>query len=61
LFRREHVGQSKAKTAEIVLNKNRPNMKIISYNKNIMDKDLGLRFFSKFDLIFMALDNAEAR
>lgn len=55
------MGQSKAKTAEIVLNKNRPNMKIISYNKNIMDKDLGLRFFSKFDLIFMALDNAEAR
>ena len=39
----------------------KPHMQVISHHKNIMDKDLGIAFFRKFDMVFMALDNQEAR
>lgn len=36
-----------------------PHMNIIALHANI--KDYGVKFFEQFDIVFMALDNAEAR
>ncbi|KAL3858925.1 hypothetical protein ACJMK2_009174 [Sinanodonta woodiana] len=61
LFRKEHVGKSKAQVAkESALHFN-PDAKITAYHDSIMSSDYDLEFFKKFDLVMNALDNRVAR
>ncbi|XP_052714567.1 SUMO-activating enzyme subunit 2-like [Crassostrea angulata] len=61
LFRKEHVGKSKAQVAkESALNFN-PNAKITAYRDSIMSPDYGVDFFKKFTMVMNALDNRAAR
>jgi hypothetical protein len=63
LFRREHVGMSKALVAAEQVKKFNPSAKlqIVAHHGNIKDKKFGADFIQKFDLVFNALDNIEAR
>lgn len=62
LFRREHIGQSKAKVAAEAVTKLNPNVTISPHFANIKDATLfPLNFFRSFDLVLNALDNLEAR
>ncbi|XP_025076344.1 SUMO-activating enzyme subunit 2-like isoform X2 [Pomacea canaliculata] len=61
LFRKEHVGRSKAQVAkESVLNFN-PNVSITAYHDSVMSPDYDVNFFKKFTLVMNALDNKAAR
>ncbi len=63
LFRREHVGMSKALVAADQVKKfnQSEDLHIVAHHGNIKDKKFGADFIQKFDLIFNALDNIEAR
>ena len=63
LFRREHVGQSKAMVAaEAVKKFNRSSdLEVTAHHGNIKDKKFGADYMQKFDVVFNALDNVEAR
>lgn len=63
LFRREHVGMSKALVAAEQVTKfnQSEGLEIVAHHGNIKDKKFGADFMQKFDLIFNALDNIEAR
>lgn len=61
LFRKEHVGKSKALVAkESVLNFN-PDIKIKAYHDSITSNEYGVNFFKRFKVVLNALDNRAAR
>lgn len=61
LFRNHHVGRSKAHVAKETVSNMFPHMEIESYHDNIFEPQYAINFFKKFHIVFMALDNAEAR
>ncbi|KAI9318161.1 hypothetical protein BX666DRAFT_1935453 [Dichotomocladium elegans] len=61
LFQRQHVKKSKAHVAKESALRFNPDVDIESFQANIMDPELNVAWFSKFDLVFNALDNLEAR
>ncbi|KAH3757187.1 sumo-activating enzyme subunit 2 [Pelomyxa schiedti] len=61
LFRRNHIGSSKAKVACEAVNKMRPSANFVPLHTNIKSPDLGANFFQEFDLVINALDNLDAR
>eukprot|EP00878_Enallax_costatus_P005261 GHUV01005528.1.p1 GENE.GHUV01005528.1~~GHUV01005528.1.p1 ORF type:complete len:689 (+),score=205.63 GHUV01005528.1:3622-5688(+) len=61
LFRRSHVGQSKAKVAADVVNTFAPEANIKAYQANIKESRFGVDFFKGFDLVLNGLDNMDAR
>ncbi|XP_061163588.1 SUMO-activating enzyme subunit 2-like [Saccostrea echinata] len=61
LFRKEHVGKSKAQVAKESAMSFNPNAKIVAYHDSIMSSDYGVDFFRKFDMVMNALDNRAAR
>lgn len=61
LFRNQHVGNSKAHVAKETVTHMFPHMKINSHHANIFDPEYAIHFFKQFNIVFMALDNAEAR
>ncbi|KAF2448057.1 ubiquitin-activating enzyme E1 3 [Karstenula rhodostoma CBS 690.94] len=61
LFRKEHIKKSKALVAKESAGKFNPNVKIEAYHDNIKDPSFNVAWFSKFDIVFNALDNLEAR
>ena len=62
LFRRQHIGMSKAEVAREAALKMNPSASIIAYFANIMDtQKFPLNFFKSFDLVMNALDNLAAR
>ncbi|WAR13204.1 SAE2-like protein [Mya arenaria] len=61
LFRKEHVGKSKAQVAKESALRFNPDAKIIAYHDSVMTTDYGLGFFKKFDVVLNALDNRAAR
>ncbi|XP_062594248.1 SUMO-activating enzyme subunit 2-like [Saccostrea cucullata] len=61
LFRKEHVGKSKAQVAKESAMSFNPNAKIVAYHDSIMSSDYGVDFFKKFDMVMNALDNRAAR
>ncbi|WIA22764.1 hypothetical protein OEZ86_009721 [Tetradesmus obliquus] len=61
LFRRSHVGQSKAQVAANIVKGFAPSANIKAYQANIMEPRFGLDFFSSFDLVLNGLDNMAAR
>ncbi|KAL4235425.1 E1 ubiquitin-activating protein uba2 [Mactra antiquata] len=61
LFRKEHVGKSKAQVAKESALRFNPDAKIIAYHDSVMSTDYGIEFFQKFDVVMNALDNRAAR
>lgn len=61
LFRKEHVGKSKAVVArESVLHYN-PELNIKAYHDSVLSQDYGVNFFKRFHVVLGALDNRAAR
>ncbi|OWM83883.1 hypothetical protein CDL15_Pgr004314 [Punica granatum] len=61
LFRRSHVGLSKAKVARDAVLRFRPNINITPYHANVKDPDFNVDFFKKFNVVLNGLDNLDAR
>ncbi|KAK9789037.1 hypothetical protein WJX73_004094 [Symbiochloris irregularis] len=61
LFRREHVGQSKAVVAAEAVKRLRPDAQITAHQANIKEDRFGIDFFDGFDLVLNGLDNLDAR
>ncbi|KAG2416747.1 hypothetical protein HFD88_007963 [Aspergillus terreus] len=61
LFRFEHIKKSKALVAKEVAHKFQPSAKLEAYHANIKDSQFNVDWFSKFDVVFNALDNLDAR
>ncbi|KAK2161656.1 hypothetical protein LSH36_112g03071 [Paralvinella palmiformis] len=61
LFRKEHVGKSKAQVAKQSVLQYNPDAKIQAYHDSIMGAKYGVDFFKRFNLVLNALDNRAAR
>ncbi|XP_052232041.1 SUMO-activating enzyme subunit 2-like isoform X1 [Dreissena polymorpha] len=61
LFRKEHVGKSKAQVAKDSALQFNPDASIRAYHDSITSPDYDLEFFRKFDIVMNALDNRAAR
>lgn len=61
LFRKVHVGQSKAKVAREAILKFRPDMNIVAYHANVKDPEFNVDFFKQFNVVLNGLDNLDAR
>ncbi|KAK6045491.1 ThiF family protein [Cooperia oncophora] len=61
LFRREHVGRSKAEVATEAIRQLRPDIKITFDLDSIFSSKFNLTFFQQFFLVMNALDNRAAR
>jgi len=61
LFRKEHVGKSKAQVTKESAQQFNPDASINAYHDSIMNADYGVDFFKKFTLVLNALDNRAAR
>ncbi|KAL9127691.1 MAG: hypothetical protein Q9217_003490 [Psora testacea] len=61
LFRLEHIKKSKALVAKESAAKFNPHIKLEAHHANIKDPQFNLDWFQKFDLVFNALDNLDAR
>lgn len=62
LFRRQHIGMSKAEVAQEAALKMDPSASITAHFASIMDTaKFPLTFFKQFDLVMNALDNLAAR
>ncbi|CAN6839861.1 unnamed protein product [Brassica oleracea] len=61
LFRRSHVGQSKAKVARDAVLRFRPHINIRSYHANVKNPEFDVDFFKQFDVVLNGLDNLDAR
>ncbi|CAH8309110.1 unnamed protein product [Eruca vesicaria subsp. sativa] len=61
LFRRSHVGQSKAKVARDAVLRFRPRINISSYHANVKNPEFDVDFFKQFDVVLNGLDNLDAR
>lgn len=62
LFSRQHVKKSKAQVAAAVAGKFNPDVHLITYVADIItDPEFTFKWFRSFNVVFNALDNAEAR
>lgn len=61
LFRKSHVGSSKAVTAAQVISTFKPDVRITPHYANVKDPQFDVDFFKGFDLILNGLDNLDAR
>ena len=61
LFRRHHVGMSKATVAREAALAMRPNAKIVAHHGNVKEERFGASFVRGFDVVLNGLDNMEAR
>lgn len=61
LFRKEHVGQSKAKIAKLAVEALNPRCSVEAHHANVKDKKFDLNFFRSFRVVLNALDNIDAR
>ncbi|KAG2449988.1 hypothetical protein HYH02_000092 [Chlamydomonas schloesseri] len=61
LFRKHHVGHSKANTAAAVVQGFCPAASITAYHANVKESRFDVDFFRGFDLVLNGLDNLEAR
>ncbi|GJP35369.1 hypothetical protein CLOM_g19867 [Closterium sp. NIES-68] len=61
LFRKRHVGHSKAKVAREAAMSLCPSASIIAHHGSILQPEFDVSFFSRFSLVLNALDNLPAR
>ena len=61
LFRKRHVGQSKAEIAKEAALKIAPHAKINAFHGNVKDDTFDVGFFKPFSIVLNGLDNLDAR
>ncbi|KAG7673791.1 hypothetical protein Ndes2437B_g01963 [Nannochloris sp. 'desiccata'] len=61
LFRKHHVGQSKASVAAAAVKQFRPDVSITAHQANVKESKYDIDFFKQFDLVLNGLDNLDAR
>ncbi|KAK9256184.1 hypothetical protein V1507DRAFT_449945 [Lipomyces tetrasporus] len=61
LFRHEHIKKSKALVARDTASKFNPDVQLMASHANIKDPQFSVAWFKRFDLVFNALDNLDAR
>lgn len=61
LFRKEHVGKSKAQVAREAVLRFCPEAKVVAHHGNIKSNEFDIEFFRRFDVVLNGLDNLEAR
>lgn len=61
MFRKQHIGQSKASVAAQAIKSFCPNVIIKADMSNVMLPEYDLKFFKGFDIVLNGLDNLEAR
>lgn len=61
LFRHEHIKKSKALVAKEVAQNFDPRAKLVAHHANIKDEEYSVEWFSRFKIVFNALDNIDAR
>lgn len=61
LFRKHHVGQSKASVAAAAVKRFRPDVSITAHQANVKESRYDIDFFKQFDLVLNGLDNLDAR
>ncbi|EDV26032.1 uncharacterized protein TRIADDRAFT_24020 [Trichoplax adhaerens] len=61
LFRKEHVGQSKAKVAKENALRFNPDVNILARHDSIINPDYDVDYFRQFTIVLNALDNRAAR
>eukprot|EP00897_Mesotaenium_endlicherianum_P009495 jgi/Mesen1/8574/ME000497S07985 len=61
LFRKRHVGQSKAKVAREAVLKLRPDARIVAHHGNVKDALFSVEYIQRFSVVLNGLDNLEAR
>ncbi|RDA94834.1 hypothetical protein CP533_4331 [Ophiocordyceps camponoti-saundersi (nom. inval.)] len=61
LFRHEHIKKSKALVAKEAAQRFNPDVRIVAYHANIKDSQFNVGWFRRFDIVYNALDNLEAR
>ncbi|RCI14270.1 hypothetical protein L249_6154 [Ophiocordyceps polyrhachis-furcata BCC 54312] len=61
LFRQEHIKKSKALVAKEAAQKFNPGVRIVAYHANIKDSQFTVGWFRRFNIVYNALDNLEAR
>uniref|UniRef100_A0A7N0ZQX5 SUMO-activating enzyme subunit n=1 Tax=Kalanchoe fedtschenkoi TaxID=63787 RepID=A0A7N0ZQX5_KALFE len=61
LFRKSHVGQSKAKVARDAVLRFKPNISITPYHANVKDNTFDVDFYKQFNVVLNGLDNLDAR
>ncbi|KAI6199449.1 UBA THIF-type NAD FAD binding fold and Ubiquitin-activating enzyme repeat domain containing protein [Aphelenchoides besseyi] len=61
LFRKEHVGQPKAKVAAEAALAIRPDIKVVYHHDSIYNNQFDLSYFQQFSVVLNALDNLAAR
>ncbi|KAL9274726.1 SUMO-activating enzyme subunit 2-like protein [Drosera capensis] len=61
LFRKSHVGLSKAKVARDAVLEFRPHISITPYHANVKDPKFNVDFFKEFNVVLNGLDNLDAR
>nr|ASL68817.1 SUMO-activating enzyme [Litchi chinensis] len=61
LFRKLHVGLSKAKVARDAVLKFRPHVRITPHHANVKDPEFNVDFFKQFNVVLNGLDNLDAR
>eukprot|EP00938_MAST-03A_sp_MAST-3A-sp1_P003262 g3262.t1 len=61
LFRKEHVGKSKANVAKEAMLRFNPDVNIIAHHGNVKSEKFNLRYFKQFTIVMNALDNIGAR
>jgi ubiquitin-like 1-activating enzyme E1 B len=60
-FRQKDIGKFKAEILAKKCQEQNPSVEVFSYNQSIYETKFGIGFYSKFDGVYMALDNIEAR
>ncbi|RMZ85584.1 hypothetical protein DV737_g622, partial [Chaetothyriales sp. CBS 132003] len=61
LFRHEHIKKPKAIVARDVAQRFNPKVKLVAHHANIKEPRFSVDWFSRFTLVFNALDNLDAR
>jgi ubiquitin-like 1-activating enzyme E1 B len=61
LFRKHHVGHSKASVAAAAVKQFRPDVTIVAHQANVKESKYDIDFFQQFDLVLNGLDNLDAR
>ncbi|PHH76288.1 hypothetical protein CDD80_1669 [Ophiocordyceps camponoti-rufipedis] len=61
LFRHEHIKKSKALVAKEAAQKFNPGANIVAYHANIKDDQFNVAWFRRFNIVYNALDNLDAR
>lgn len=61
LFRKRHVGKSKAETAAEAVRSFCPEAEIVTLQNNVKESMFDMAFMKSFDIVLNGLDNDEAR